>query len=233
MRMTGEDGWAAMTVGRTDGVRDAGPAAGAAPGETTLRIVVADDDHLLRSALAQILDLREGFQVVGQAADGLEAVDVIRACTPDLAVVDLDMPGLDGIAVAERLREAPTRVVIVTRHARPAHLRRALGAGAAGFIIKSTSSQRLAEILRDVAQGQRYVDPEVAASALTMRECPLTEREREVLALIHQGHRTAEVAQALHLAAGTVRNYVSSALTRLGADSGREAAAIAHTEGWI
>ncbi len=198
-----------------------------------LRIVVADDDQLLRSALAQILDLADGIDVVGQAADGSEAITVCRHLSPDVLLVDLDMPGGDGIEVARALREGPTKIVIVTRHARPALLERALAAGAVGFILKSTTSDRLVSILTDIHAGQRYVDPEIAALALTRRACPLTEREREILALVHAGQRTDDIARALHLAPGTVRNYVSSAMTRVGAGTGRDAAATAYAEGWI
>jgi two-component system response regulator DesR len=197
-----------------------------------LRIVVADDDQLLRTALTQVLSL-QGVDVVGQAGDGTEAVAAIRGLRPDVALVDLEMPGLDGIEVARAVGDVPTRVVIVTRHARPAQLQRALAAGAVGFILKSTSSDRLMAILTDIHAGQRYIDAEIAALALTMRPCPLTPRELEILVLVHAGGRTTDIARSLHLAPGTVRNYISSAMTRLGVGTGREAAAMAHAEGWI
>ncbi|MCX6406408.1 MAG: response regulator transcription factor [Propionibacteriales bacterium] len=201
--------------------------------EHLVRVVVADDDGLLRTSLAALLDLQPGLEVVGQAADGEETVRVVRATDPDIALVDLEMPGVDGIEVARRLAGEPVKVVVVTRHARPAHLERALAAGAAGFVLKSTSSDDFVRVIGAIYAGQRYVDPEIATLALTMRACPLSEREREVLALVRDGARTADVAAALHLAPGTVRNYVSSAVGRLGVGSGREAADVAYAEGWI
>lgn len=200
-----------------------------------LRIVVADDDELLLSALTQILGLRPGIEVVGGAPNGRVAVELVKATRPDIALVDLEMPEMDGIEVARELREQglDVAVVVVTRHARPALLTRALAAGARAFMLKSTSTDRLIQILFDVQSGQRYVDPEIAALALTTRECPLTERECEVLAQVRAGLRTAEIAERLHLAPGTVRNYISTAMTRLGVATGREAAGRAHAEGWI
>ena len=204
-------------------------------GSPDLRVVVADDDELLLTALVQILELQPGVRVVGTARNGREAVSVSQAARPDIALVDLEMPEQDGIEVTAALaRSAPeTAVVVVTRHARPALLTRALSVGARGFILKSTSTGRLVQVLRDVRAGQRFIDPEIAALALTMRECPLTEREREVLVLVHAGHRSGEIAEQLHLAPGTVRNYISTAMSRLGVATGREAAAVAHAEGWI
>jgi len=200
-----------------------------------LRVVVADDDELLLTALVMVLGLQAGLEVVGSARDGREAVDLVVRTQPDVALVDLEMPRLDGIEVAAELALTipQTAVVVVTRHARPALLKRALGVGARGFILKSTSSDQIVRIVRDVHAGQRVIDPEIAALALTMRECPLTERECEVLALVHAGHRTNQVAEQLHLAPGTVRNYISTAMARLVVPTGREAAAVAHAEGWI
>lgn len=198
-----------------------------------MRLLIADDDTLLRSALATVLGLDPNVEVVGQAEDGLQAVALAQELVPDVALVDVDMPGATGLEVAERLRDSPTRVVIITRHARPSHLTQAMRAGAAGFVLKSTPSDRLVQILGDVLAGHRFVDPEIAALALTMRPCSLTDRELDVLREVHRGRTTEQVAAALHLAPGTVRNYVSSALTKLGVRSGREAAAHAWNEGWI
>jgi len=212
------------------------PDAPAAPATLAdeLTVVVADDEQLLRSALSQVLDLQDGIRVVGQAGDGRAAVELVRRERPDVALLDLDMPVLSGLDATAELRDEPgVRVVVMTRHARPTNLRRALERGAVGFVLKTTPAERLARILLDVRAGQRYVDPEVAALALTARTCPLGERELEILALVREGRTTKEVARALALAPGTVRNYVSGAIARLGVGSGREAADLAWDEGWI
>ncbi len=199
----------------------------------TIRILVADDESLLLSALSQILDLQDGFTVVGRATNGREAVDLGQELRPDIAVLDLEMPVMDGIAAAGHLSEAGIRVVIVTRHSRPAVLKRAFQMGASGFISKSTSSDKLAAILRDVHAGVRYVDPEIAALAMTAMPCPLTERELDMLRLLQQGKSAQMIAAETCLAIGTVRNYISNAILRLGVKNGREAAQRAWTEGWI
>ena len=197
------------------------------------RVLIADDDQLLLSALSQLLGLQPGFEVVGRAVDGVEAVEQIRSLRPDVALIDLDMPRLDGLGVVKSVRDVPTKLIVVTRHARPAQLHRALEAGADGFILKSTASDQLTQIVEQVRSGRRYVDPEIATLALTMRPCPLTPRQLEILAMIHEGRRTSEIAEALFLAPGTVRNYVSTAMAELGVGTGREAAALAHAEGWV
>jgi two-component system, NarL family, response regulator DesR len=144
------------------------------------------------------------------------------------------MPPADGLAAAERiLEQLPSRVVLVTRHARPGVLRRALAAGVVGFVPKTTAAARLAEILRDIADGRRYVDPDIAASALTEDDCPLTERELEVLRVARTGISVDEIAQQVHLAPGTVRNYLSKAMTKLHVSSRHAAAHHAWEQGWI
>ncbi|MGP7960643.1 response regulator transcription factor [Sanguibacter sp. A247] len=201
--------------------------------EPQVTVLVADDEQLLRSALAQVLDLQPGIRVVAQAADGLEAVTRAREVRPHVALLDLDMPVLDGLAATAQLRAEGIAVVVMTRHARPTFLRRALEAGAAGFVLKTTPADRLGTIVLDVHAGHRYVDPEVAALALTARTSPLSERELEVLALVRDGRSARDIAATLSLAQGTVRNYVSGAISRLGVTTGREAADIAWDEGWI
>lgn len=208
------------------------------PGTTPMRLLIADDESLLLSTLAQILDLQDGIDVVARARSGAEAIDLARRLLPDVALVDLEMPtpdgpSLDGIDVITAIAEVGVRGVIVTRHARPTLLRRALAAGAAGFVHKSTSSEVLTDILRQVHAGGRYVDAEVAALAMTATDCPLADRELEILALVRANLTTRDIAEHLHLAQGTVRNYISSSLTKLGVDSGRAAADRAWTEGWI
>lgn len=199
----------------------------------TIRVLLADDEDLLRGALAALLDLEDDLTVVAQAGDGEEAVALATAHAPDLAVLDLEMPRLDGIAATARIASATTAVVVVTRHARPGVLRRALAAGARGFVPKTTPPARLAAILRDVHAGGRYVDSEIAATALTEGRCPLTDRELDVLRAALDGRPVADIATAVHLAGGTVRNYLSSAMAKLQAATRHEAARRAWEEGWI
>jgi two-component system, NarL family, response regulator DesR len=199
-----------------------------------IRLLIADDEDLLRGALAALLELEDDLTVAAQAGTSTDAVRLARQHRPDIAVLDLEMPPADGLRAAEEIRaELPTRVVLVTRHARPAVLRRALAAGVDGFVPKTTPAARLAEIIRDVAAGRRYVDPDIAASALTEDACPLTARELEVLRASRTGASVAEIAAEVHLAPGTVRNYLSSAMTKLGVRSRHAAAHRAWEEGWI
>jgi two-component system response regulator DesR len=199
-----------------------------------IRLLLADDEDMLRGALAALLALEDDLAVVAEASTSTDAVRLAREHRPDIAVLDLEMPPADGLHAAEQIRsELPTRVVLVTRHARPGVLRRALAAGVAGFVPKTTPAARLAEILRDVAAGRRYVDPDIAASALTEDDCPLTDRELDVLRASRTGASVAEIAAQVHLAPGTVRNYISSAMAKLGASSRHAAAHRAWQEGWI
>jgi two-component system, NarL family, response regulator DesR len=199
-----------------------------------IRLLLADDEDLLRGALASLLELEEDLTVVAEAATSTDAVRLAREHRPDIAVLDLEMPPADGLRAAEQIRaELPTQIVLVTRHARPGVLRRALAAGVRGFVPKTTPAARLAEILRDVAAGRRYVDPDIAASALTEGACPLTERELEVLRASRTGASVNDIAAQVHLAPGTVRNYLSAAMTKLGVSSRHAAAHRAWEEGWI
>jgi two-component system, NarL family, response regulator DesR len=199
-----------------------------------IRLLIADDEDLLRGALAALLELEDDITVTAQAGTSTDAVRLAREHRPDIAVLDLEMPPADGLRAAEEIRaELPTRVVLVTRHARPAVLRRALAAGVDGFVPKTTPATRLAEIIRDVVAGRRYVDPDIAASALTENACPLSARELEVLRASRTGASVAEIAAEVHLAPGTVRNYLSSAMTKLDVRSRHAAAHRAWQEGWI
>lgn len=199
-----------------------------------IRVVLADDEDLIRGALAALLDLEPDIDVVGQASDGQTALKLVREHRPDLALLDLEMPGWDGLDATRALRaELDIPVVIVTRHARPGVLKRALSGGVRGFVPKTTPATRLADILRDVHAGGRYVDPEIAASALTATNCPLTERELELLRFAHSGGTVSTIAEQAHLAPGTVRNYLSAAMTKLGVSTRHEAAHRAWEEGWI
>ncbi|WP_328348093.1 response regulator transcription factor [Micromonospora sp. NBC_00421] len=199
-----------------------------------IRIVIADDEELIRGALVALLSLEPDIEVVADVADGEAAVAAAVAHRPDLTLLDLEMPGLDGVDAARRLlRLVATQVVIVTRHARPGTLKRALSARVHGFVPKSTPASELARIIRSVAAGERYIDARLAASALTEQESPLTPREIDVLRLTRDGLPTKNIARQLGLAHGTVRNHLSSAMAKLNVESRSAAATIAWEHGWI
>lgn len=205
----------------------------------TVRVLLADDENLIRAALAQLLDLEDDLEVVAQAASCDEALAAAVASRPDVAVLDLQMPGTDavpdGIAVAEQLAGLlpGCGAVIVTSHGRPGHLKRALAAGVRGFLPKTTSAATLASVVRTVRAGGRHVDPELAAEAIAAGESPLTPREADVLELAADGAPVEEIAARASLSPGTVRNYLSSAVTKLGAANRHEACATARRMGWI
>lgn len=200
-----------------------------------IRVLLADDEHLIRAALAQLLALEDDLEVVAQAASGPEAVAQAVAADVDVAVLDLQMPGLDGIAVAERLgADLPgCATVIVTSHGRPGHLKRALAGGVRGFLPKTTSAATLAAVVRTVHAGGRHVDPELAAEAIAAGDSPLTPREADVLELAADGASVEEIAERASLSPGTVRNYLSNAVGKLGAANRHDACAIARRMGWI
>jgi two-component system response regulator DesR len=200
-----------------------------------IRLLVADDETLVREALAVLLGLEPDITVIAQADNGADAVTVAEARLPDIAVLDLEMPPQDGLWAAERIREANpgVKVMLVTRHARPGVLRRALAAGVSGFVPKTTPAERLAQIIRDIAQGRRYIDPEIAATALTEDRSPLTERELDLLRATRGGGTVEEIAAQLHLAPGTVRNYLSTAMRKLDKRTRHAAAQFAWEQGWI
>ncbi|MEV8503901.1 response regulator transcription factor [Actinoplanes sp. NPDC051475] len=199
-----------------------------------IRLVLADDEDLIRGALAALLGLEPDLEVVGEASDSQAVVSVAMQERPDIAVLDLEMPPGDGLAAAIEIRtRLAIPIVLVTRHARPAILRRALEAGVAGFVPKTTPAARLAEIIRTVHGGRRYVDAQIAASAMAENPCPLTDRELEVLRIARTGATVAAIAASIHLAPGTVRNYLSHAMTKLNAATRHAAAHHAWEEGWI
>jgi two-component system response regulator DesR len=200
-----------------------------------IRVLLADDENLIRSALAALLGMEEDVQVVAQAATGDEALAMARIHHPDVAVLDLQMPGLDGIAVAEALRhELPgCASIIVTSYGRPGHLKRALAAGVRGFLPKTVSAHVLADVVRTTRGGGRYIDPELAADAISAGDSPLTPREADVLELSTDGVPVEEIARRAALSPGTVRNYLSSAASKLGATNRHEAVHVARTHGWI
>jgi len=203
-----------------------------------VRVVIAEDQAMVRGALAALLELEGDIEVVAQASDGDEALALVKEHEPDVLVTDIEMPGSTGLelaaAVAElRQRgELATKVVILTTFARAGYLRRALDAGAAGYLLKDAPASQLADALRRVHAGGRAVDPELAVEAWG-EEDPLTDRERRVLRLAAEGHTTAAIASSLGLSEGTVRNYLSEAIGKLGASNRIEAARIAREKGWL
>ena len=204
-----------------------------APTET-IRVLVADDEVLIRGAVEALLALEEDLEVLPGISDGIAAVAAAQEHRPDVCLLDLEMPGLDGVEAARQiLRSVPTKVVIFTRHARPGVLRRALAEQVSGFVPKSTPAEELAVVLRQVVAGRRYVDPEIAASALTAERSPLTERELDVLRAGRDAARVEDIAAALHLAPGTVRNHISNAIGKLGVRTRQEAERAAWEAGWI
>jgi two-component system response regulator DesR len=200
-----------------------------------IRVLLADDENLIRAALAQLLELEDDIRVVAQAASGNEALAAAAKARPDVAVLDLQMPAPDGIAVAERLATSlpDCGCVIVTSHGRPGHLKRALASGVRGFLPKTTSATTLAEVVRKVRAGGRHVDPELAAEAIGAGDSPLTPREADVLELAADGAPVEDIARRAVLSAGTVRNHLSSACAKLGAANRHEACATARRMGWI
>lgn len=200
-----------------------------------IRILLADDETLVRDALAALLSLQSDLDVVAQAASGDEALAAIAHHRPDVAVLDLQMPGPDGIEVTQAAAQASpgTRCLIVTSHGRPGHLKRALAAGARGFLPKTTPARVLADVIRQVHAGQRYVDPELSAEAISAGDSPLTPREADVLEQADGGAPVDEIAARVHLSPGTVRNYLSSAVAKLGVSNRHEAVREARRRGWI
>jgi two-component system response regulator DesR len=202
---------------------------------TTIRVLLAEDEELIREALVVLLDRESDIEVVATAADGRQAIDRALAHRPDVAVVDLQMPVVDGIGVVTELgRLLPTCAgVILTGHGRPHVLRRALTSGARGFLAKGAPGTALADVVRRVHQGQRYVDPILAADALTTPPSPLTPREAEVLAAAGEDRPIRDVARAVFLSPGTVRNHLTAITQKLEAVSRAEAHRIARDNGWI
>lgn len=200
-----------------------------------IRLLLADDEALIRDAVATMLDLEDDLEVVARAASGTEAIAVGLRVRPDVAVLDLQMPGADGIEVARALRaQVPEcAAIIVTSHGRPGYLRRALEDGVRAFLPKTASATELAAAIRTVHAGGRYVDPALAAEAIAAGDSPLTAREADVLELAAEGAPVDEIARRAHLAPGTVRNYLSSAVAKLGVANRHEAARLARAKGWL
>ncbi|WP_045739601.1 response regulator transcription factor [Actinoplanes rectilineatus] len=200
-----------------------------------IRILVADDEHLIRDAIAGLLELEADFTVVGRAATGDEASTLAARVRPDVALLDLQLPGPTGIEVARSLVTSlpECRSIIVTSHGRPGYLKSALAAGARGFLPKTVPAQTLVTVIRDVHAGGRYVDPVLAAEAISAGDSPLTPREADILALARDGAPVEEIARRVVLSRGTVRNHLASAISKLHAANRHEAAHIAAGHGWI
>ena len=200
-----------------------------------ITLLIADDQALVRGALSALLALEPDIDVVAEVGRGDEVVDAALRTNPDVALLDIEMPGLDGIAAAAQLREKVPgcRALIVTTFGRPGYLTRAMRAGAAGFVVKDTPAAQLADAVRRVSQGLRVVDPALAAESLAQGESPLTERETDVLEAARTGGSIADIARILHLSEGTVRNHLSSAIGKTGGRNRADAARIAEDNGWL
>ena len=201
---------------------------------SAIRVLVAEDQTMILGALAALLEIEKDLIVVGRAGTGTAALELALSQKPDVLLTDIEMPGMSGLDVAAELktRGSRARVIILTTFARPGYLRRALDVGACGYLLKDAPSSRLAEAIRTVAAGGRAIDPELAAEAWSEAD-PLTDRERQVLRLADEGLTGEAIARRLSLSEGTVRNYLSEAIGKLGAQNRVEAARLARQKGWL
>ena len=202
---------------------------------TPIRVLLAEDQEMIREALAALLSFEDDIEVVAQVGRGDEVTPAALASKPDVALLDIEMPGMDGLTAAAALSQASpgTKIVILTTFGRPGYLRRAMEAGASGFVVKDSPADRLARTIRQVLSGQRVIDPEPAAAALAEGASPLTPRERDVLVASQDGATIAEIAAALYLSEGTVRNYLSACIQKTGARNRTEALRVAEERGWL
>nr|WSZ98307.1 response regulator transcription factor [Streptomyces sp. NBC_00857] len=200
-----------------------------------IKLLLAEDQSMVREALAALLGLEPDIEVVAQVARGDEVLAAARAHDVDVALLDIEMPGMTGIEAAAELRAAlpDVKVVVLTTFGRPGYLRRAMESGADAFLVKDAPAAQLAEAVRKVLDGERVIDPTLAAAALANGANPLTEREREILRAAADGSTNAELASALHLSQGTVRNYLSTAIQKLTARNRAEAVLMAREKGWL
>ncbi len=199
-----------------------------------IRVLIVEDQRMLRSALAALLALEDDIDVVGSAGDGLEGMDLTRQLQPDIVIADIEMPRKTGLELADWIKQKKlaTRVIIVTTFARSGYLRRALDAGVSGYLLKDSPGDVLPDAIRTVYNGGRTIDPELAAQAWSESD-PLTDRERQILRLSATGLTNAQIAAELNLNDGTVRNYISEAISKLGANNRIDAARIARDKGWL
>ncbi|MFG3135266.1 response regulator [Streptomyces sp. NPDC048211] len=200
-----------------------------------IRLLLAEDQSMVREALAALLGLEPDIEVVAQVARGDEVLAAAREHGIDVALLDIEMPGMTGIEATAELRRAmpDVKVVVVTTFGRPGYLRRAMESGADAFLVKDAPASQLAEAVRKVLAGERVIDPTLAAAALADGASPLTERERDVLRTAADGSTNAEIAAALHLSQGTVRNYLSMAIQKMAARNRAEAVRMAREKGWL
>ncbi|MBP7334518.1 DNA-binding response regulator [Niveispirillum sp.] len=200
-----------------------------------IRVVVAEDQSLVLAALSALIALDGDIEVVAQARDGAAALDAVRRLSPDLLLSDIEMPGMTGLEVADAIRAEglKTRVVIVTTFGRAGYLKRALAAGVRGYLLKDAPPEMLTRALRQVAAGGKAIAPELAASVWDVGDDPLTDRERTIIRLAEEGRTNKEIALLLDLSPGTVRNYLSEAVLKLGATNRIDAARIARSQGWL
>jgi two-component system, NarL family, response regulator DesR len=200
-----------------------------------IRVVIAEDQAMVLGALAALLELETDIEVVGRAHNGEEALQLVQGLHPDLLITDIEMPQLTGLEAAAELkrRGLNVRVIILTTFARAGYLRRALEVGASGYLLKDMPAEQLADAIRRVHQGLRVIDPQLAAQAWSEEPDPLTDRERQVLRLAGEGTSTLDISNELQLSEGTVRNYLSEAISKLGAANRVEAARLARQKGWL
>ncbi|MCK9875244.1 response regulator transcription factor [Frankia sp. Ag45/Mut15] len=200
-----------------------------------IKVLLADDQHLVRGALAALLALEEDIEVVGQVGRGDEVVAQVTVLHPDVVLMDVEMPGIDGLAAAAAVRAtAPrTQVLVVTTFGRTGYLRRAMEAGALGFVVKDAPAEALADAIRRVARGERVVDPTLAAATLAGGASPLTGRERDVLVAARDGATVADISGRLFLSEGTVRNYLSAVIAKTSTRNRMEALRTAEEAGWL
>jgi two-component system response regulator DesR len=201
----------------------------------TIRVLIAEDQAMIREALAALLSFEDDIEVVAQVGRGDEVLETAKRVSPDVALLDIEMPGMDGLTAAAELRRTcpKTKIVILTTFGRPGYLRRAMESGVSGFIVKDSPAEKLARTIRDVLGGQRVIDPDLAAAALADGASPLTPRETDVLAAATDSAAIAEIAGAVFLSEGTVRNYLSSCIQKTGARNRAEARRIAEERGWL
>lgn len=199
-----------------------------------IRIVIAEDQRMLRGALASLLDLEDDIEVIGQAADGAEALALIERIQPDVCLMDIEMPLKSGLDVAEILKEksSPCRIIILTTFARPGYFERAVKTGVHGYLLKDESSDKLAESIRRVMAGHREISPELIFGSIKENN-PLSDRERAILKLAADGQTANQIASSMHLSYGTVRNYISEIMNKLDVKSRIEAVRLAEEKGWM